>query len=197
MDREPSPRPEYKAAGFTDDHHTTLLGAAYGLRHFRIDQDGWLVGLTYRTRWANGPTQAECYNPRRGAVKAAGEYKPATPGPEDRSHSMLECGCGLWAYFGVGLSEWAVYGASDTISLCGVVRMWGRSVIGTLGSRSLFAQVVALQEPHRTQMKYPVFRDAYRRLLRNYSNIAWYESRADMLRAWPLSSHYRNPEAKE
>src|SRR5699024_11090955 len=97
MGREPSPRPEYKAAGFTDDHHTTLLGAAYGMRHFRLDQDGYLVGLTYRTRWVNGVNQAECYNPRRGAMKAPGAYRPAPTGPEDRSHSMLECGCGWWA----------------------------------------------------------------------------------------------------
>jgi len=195
MGREPSPRPEYKAAGFTDDHHTTLLGAAYGMRHFRLDQDGYLVGLTYRTRWVNGVNQAECYNPRRGAVKAAGEYKPATPGPEDRSHSMLECGCGWWAYFGVG-EEWNIYGSGDTMSMCGVVRMWGRSVIGTLGSRSLFAQIVALVEPHASQLRYPLFYNAFRRLPQHYSNITWHATRADMLKAWPLSSHYRNPGAK-
>lgn len=196
MTRDTPPRPEYRAEGFNDDHHTTLLGAAYGMRNFRIDDEGWLIGLTYRARWVNGTNVAKCYNANRGARRHGGDLTAAEPGPEDRSHSMIDCGCGLWAYFHA-IDPFDTYGGSDTMGLCGIVRMWGRSVIGTKGTRSLYAQVVALAEPFPSQMRLMPFQRAFGRLSGHYSNIAWYADRDDMLRAWPLSSHYRGSGARE
>lgn len=193
MQRDNPPEPDYRYPGFTADHHTTLVGAAYGIRHFRVHAlTGVLHGLTYRIPWVDGPNTAQCYNTSRGANRAT--LTPAMPGPEDRSHTMMKCGCGWWSYFTPEHAPYPddLYGGGDTLSLAAVVRVWGRSVIGLDGVRSVYAQIVALVEPTGYQLKWATWGDITEKISRQYPSVAWYPSIPAMVEAWPLSQHYRD-----
>lgn len=192
MDRDNPPAPDYRAPGFTADHHTALLDYAYGIRHFRVNLAGALHGLTYRIPWVEGTNTAQCYSEGRGANRAT--LTPAMPGPEDRSHTMMKCGCGWWSYFVPEdrVLPIGMYGGSDTLSVTAVVRAWGRSVIGLEGVRSVYAQIVALVEPTPERLKWSPLPGGFERAALRYPSAMWYPTIQDMVADWPLSKHYKD-----
>lgn len=201
MVRDTPPNPADKFGGFHNDHHTTVLGAIYGFRAFDINRDSRLTGVIYEKPWTGGVNTAECFNPYRRPeteqLKAdrgfgLGPYRdrrlePIHPGPDDRSHNMKDCACGWWAFFSADMDN----PFSDYSRVAAVVRLSGRSVIGTRGIRSVYAEIVAASfKP--SYYPTPASVEALRRVAGNYPGVKWYPDIMSMLNEWPLSSKLGN-----
>lgn len=126
------------------------VGVVTGIRRWRLDDLGWLQGISYREQWAPGENVAvhggnglpvEPVAPFTTTIAFDGRGNmivrtaPAEPGPECLD---LSCGsCGYYGYF----DGCAQYGSGG---VTGIIEGYGHVIIGTKGFRAQKARIVAL-----------------------------------------------------
>ena len=151
----------------TDDQTPFAYGAIYGTRTWCIDRTGYLTGVIYKQRWTPGENLATCRNVRRDMVDHVtgrsftihNGIPDDHPGYPIEPGHMVECsngrigiagptgraagfgGCGFHAYL-QGSNDYKNSGDAS-----GVVALYGRGVVGTLGGRFMKARIVALFLP--------------------------------------------------
>jgi hypothetical protein len=146
---------------------------------------------SYGGAWQSGRNEAVCL--RYGRPSADSEHKiPWEP-----------CGCGYWAYW-----DLQSHGASE-IRVCGVVKGTGRTLIGTKGFRSQYAEIIALHVPmqdlayrqwNREKPPEKSLDDLVNawmavigdRVAQMYPTAAIYETQRMMLADHPLDMSYKN-----
>jgi hypothetical protein len=154
-----------------------IVGVFRGVRSFRIDPQGWLTGVVYRTRWSNDVNTAECrrtetYMPMYGSP--VGGYVAAPPLPE--GHGMAVCRHGFYAY-GDQSNDYYQPGL-----VSGVIYGWGKEVmVGTRGFRCMRARIAALCI---TEVKL-VDRERIELMQERYYNIPFFPTFKDMVAEFP------------
>lgn len=147
-----------------------VYGALLGLRKWRMDEDGWLVGITFPERWTPGENEARCLSltyeepdderptrfiflhthlpGKRGKpyyLDDDGRFQPA-------EGYVVGEGCPGVARGNHGCGYYARHGARREIGypgdLEGLVEMYGQVELGPTGLRSSKARIIALVEPH-------------------------------------------------
>lgn len=128
------------------------MGAATGIRVWRVDPLGRLTGWSYPKVWTPGENTAECGRRRRTEECTRGEcgrYHGGTWGglpdpctePDPCGGDSPDCGCGFWAYHD-GVTQFG-----DGSGVVGIVEGYGKTTVGTKGFRSQKARIVALAFP--------------------------------------------------
>lgn len=119
------------------DSRGFVPGVFRGARSFRIDPDGFLTGIVYRSVWTPGVNTAEC---KQWSVALPAYWTP----PENThrlpdGHGMDVCRHGFYAY-GSASND---YHQAGFVS--GVIEGWGKEVmLGSRGFRASKARIVAL-----------------------------------------------------
>jgi hypothetical protein len=140
-----------------------LVGEIVGLRTFRVDDWGRLLGLYSTLSWYDGANTANCAPP-------TGER-----GHDDHAVPALDCECGFYAYGSVEAAR--VQRQARYVQA--VVSCWGGIVAGTLGFRAQHARIDALWlHPN-------VPRWARQRVAARYPSAHMYADRALMLAEHP------------
>jgi hypothetical protein len=122
------------------DSRGFVPGVFRGARSFRIDPDGWLTGIVYRTIWTPGVNTAECRQWLTVAARLPAYWTP----PENtlrlpEGHGMDVCRHGFYAYSSASND----YHQDGFVS--GVIEGWGKEVmLGSRGFRASKARIVAL-----------------------------------------------------
>lgn len=145
-----------------------VYGALTGLRKWRVDEDGWLVGITFPERWVPGENEARCLSlsleevspdapaayvflhshlPGRGRpyyLDDDGKFQPAEgylAGEDCPGVAKGNHGCGFYARHGAR-KEVGYPGDVE-----GLVEMYGQVELGPTGLRSSKARIIALASP--------------------------------------------------
>lgn len=153
------------------------MGQAYGIRVWRVDKWGRLTGWTHKEVWTPGENVAKCL---RAEASATGFYDGPTctgVGPD--------CSCGFWAYHD-GAAD---YG--DESGVVGIIKGYGKTVVGERGFRCEKAEIVAVAFPKcpcnclTCEPPHAQSRAAEMRVRRNYSDAAFFGSVDAMVEAFP------------
>jgi hypothetical protein len=105
-------------------------------------------------------------------VRFSPDPKPTPKEP----HSIVGCGCGFYGYYD-GSND---YHKPERVS--GIVEGYGEVVIGTRGFRATKARLIALTIPE--SVSFPLAT----RVRRNYRDVPFYDSFADMITAHPTDT---------
>jgi hypothetical protein len=159
------------------DSRGLYLGPFRGVRSFRIDPQGFLTGVVFRTRWNVGVNKAICnrseYNLPYYGYGGNTAWEPHKL-PED--HGMDVCRHGFYAY-GENSNDYHQPGF-----VSGVIDGWGKEVmVGTRGFRCMRASIVALC------VSEVAIRDRARTELvpGNYPGVPFFDTFAEMVAAFP------------
>ena len=109
-----------------------VAGSITGLRSFKVEKDGTLLGPATRRRFAPGENVAICtvyYWPYKHLI--------------DHQVGQLSCGCGYYAYFDLEANPFHdPYG-----NVYGLIQGYGVTTVGTRGFRAEKAKLLALIRP--------------------------------------------------
>lgn len=163
----------------------------YGVRVFRLSDDGFLTGVTFPQIWMLGTNFAKCLRVT-GRIRARGtayysvggqqyEIPPEEldePEPDEPAeHSIAGCTHGFYAYY-EGSND---YHREGDGYIQAVVRGFGTVVIGTRGFRCTKASIVALTWTESGLGS----RKKHEQMLRRYSDVPWFTSFEEMVDKFP------------
>lgn len=139
------------------------IGEVRGTRAWQLMRNK-LAGVSHAQVWVPGENRAECR--RTQAVRAQMTISMPMPTtaylPNPCSGMEPRCACGFYAYLrGVNdyLSESLPTPGGGQIG--GVIRGWGKTVVGTRGFRTERAEILALYVPLRSWQVVPAERRFY------------------------------------
>lgn len=141
----------------------------YGLRNFGVDHYFRLTGVMQKEAvWRPGVNHARCYRSLNG-VRATGiGFEP--------DHEMTTCQHGFYAYYD-GSRDYHDHG-----DVTGIIKGWGRGMVGTRGFRVMTAQIMGLKFAGSLNVMQVA------RIVRNYQGIPVFASVDKLLQAFPLTS---------
>ncbi len=144
------------------DSGPELRVGQYGLRTFRVSEDGYLVplnaGLSFS--WRNGTCIAACSKGRKHPV------------PDDK------CSCGIYSFPSV---EQVRSQYPNGYNLLAVVSLEGRVIEGERGWRAEAARVVAIWMPNAVSRHSSDLGRITKQLKQNYPDVAFHENLDAML----------------
>jgi hypothetical protein len=135
---------------FAGEDFEFAVGSIKGMRSWKLDYQGRLIGVTHPAIWKPGENVSTCRAERQVVpgcqcmkcgdrqAQALGIYE-VTPHKVDlrKRHTFdADCGCGFWAYDEFNFKE---HGA-----VVGIIAGYGKATIGTKGFRCEKATVLAL-----------------------------------------------------
>lgn len=134
----------------------------YGLRTFRVSEDGYLIPVAagLDSSWKDGTCIAQCNKGHNHLV------------PDDK------CSCGIYS-FPSAVQVRSQYPSG--YSLLAVVSLEGRAIEGEYGWRSEAARIVAIWMPHETRRDPSDLGKITNQLKTNYPNIPFHEDLDAML----------------
>lgn len=130
------------------------VGDVRGTRAWVADRDGQLYGVTHAQAWTPGENHAKCLRVRPTAswtcACGCGQRVAANDGRmvSDPCAGMEpSCGCGFYAYLH-GHNDYLIeYSGPPNSMVGGVIRGWGKTVVGPRGFRTEKAEILALYVP--------------------------------------------------
>lgn len=118
-------------SGFTGKELEFVAGSIQGWRRWRIDKQGRLTGISFRSVWVPGENIAKCHI----NFSSKHDWDP-------------ECTCGFWARRASGTESLPTSKSLDTENFAvGVIDGYGKTVVGDQGFRSEKAKITALVVP--------------------------------------------------
>ena len=169
------------------------VGELYGIRKWKLTEDGILRSYSYDFQWNGTTNTAECLKFHKALQEV-----PTMKGME-HPVPMKECSCGFWAYYDPNGQYMSTVG-TDTNALFafeGIVKSWGKVIAGPRGFRAQYAKIVAIcvQFPVATnvysltsekkQLRASVLRDLIG--INHYPNLDIVAKRTELLDKYPLS----------
>lgn len=138
------------------------IGSLFGIRSFRVANDGTLTGVVHQKPWRGGANEAICTGGLQAAFASAKvsmaemswaleklsaamsgkvllKKRPKPPEPKPHAIGTLGCTCGFYAYFDRGHNPHHHEG-----NMLGIVEGFGVMTVGSRGFRCSKARIRAL-----------------------------------------------------
>lgn len=126
-----------------DSFEPIIALRGFTIRDYGLLRSPRLTPLTKSSPWHRGVNKAAC-NQAMGSGWALGKH--------EAPHQ--ECACGFWAF--PDPLSFIRNANSYLISVLGIVKLWGRVVVGSEGYRSEFAQILAILPNELTTTMDPI-----------------------------------------
>lgn len=143
----------------------------YGMRNWKIDPLGRLVGVMYKVTWRPGVNHAVCM---KGVASSDLQNKAQIEGTAP-DHDMDDCEHGFYAYYD-GSRDYHERG-----DVTGIIKGMKEAVVGDKGFRCMEAEIVAIK------FAGSVPKNTRDRVSMLYPEVAQFESLKMMLSEYPTS----------
>ena len=177
------------------------MGEVYGVRAWTVHPNGigkgcGLHSLSWASTWAPGVNTARCFRRKkvhlgdRQCDCGCNAIVPQIRWDDDPCSGMdPACECGFYAYLDGSENDYLVWQTGPTVQ--GVIRAFGKVILGTKGFRAEKAEILAMVPAEASGDhnfgQYPEMPEILERLQTSYPGIPIFKTKEAMLREFPVT----------